>query len=294
MENQIEKKVTIVCPACGEYAHSFFSKKNGFLLYACDSCRMLRLNPIPQAIEKVYEKDYFAGAEKGHGYVNYDADKEPMRPTFNTYLDLVERYQIQKGLLLDIGAATGFFADIARSRGWQAEGIEISDFAAEEGRKKGLTIMTGTLQTVRPAKMYRAITMWDVLEHMTDPEKEIAEAYRILEKGGTIAFSTPDSGSMYAKIMGSKWHLIVPPEHIYYFNGKSIAVFLEKHGFETKLITRIGKQFTLEYIFKTLAAWQGIGIWKWLTRFLERHPKIGRISLPINLRDNMFVIAVKK
>ena len=60
-------------------------------------------------------QDCFKGAQdSGFGYVDYDLDKLPMVPTFECYLDRLERAGAKKGAMLDIGAATGFFLDIAR------------------------------------------------------------------------------------------------------------------------------------------------------------------------------------
>lgn len=42
-----------------------------------------------------------------------------------------------------------------------------------------------------------------------------------------------------AKIQGKKWHLIIPPEHLYYFNKSSINKLLIEAGFEPLFIGTI-------------------------------------------------------
>ena len=85
----------------------------------------------------------------------------------------------------------------------------------------------------------------------------------------------------------------MPPEHLFYFNRKNFRALLEENGFEVLSILTIGKRFTLQYIFKTLYVWQKLSLWKFLSDVCGG-ARLRRIALPINLRDNMFVIAHKK
>ncbi len=277
------------CPGCGKTQHFYFFTKNGHDLYRCAKCSMFGLHPMPVALERdVYNENYFTNGKHGFGYVDYDRDKEPMRSVFKKYLTRIEEKMSSKGTILDIGAATGFFMKIAQDEGWTVSGIEISPYAAEVARKKGLDIQLGTFGTTEiPQNSFDVITMWDVLEHLADPVSDLERAYGTLKPGGLLLINTPDSSSMYARFFGRRWHLIVPPEHIHYFNKKSIGSFLERGGFTTVDIVRIGKKFTLGYVVYTLHKWVGIKVPVSMLRKLEL------VSVPINLRDNMFIIAKK-
>ncbi|MHB0865972.1 MAG: hypothetical protein ACYC1Y_03715, partial [Minisyncoccota bacterium] len=83
-------------------------------------------------------------------------------------------------------------------------------------------------------------------------------------------------------------------EHINYVTKKSVTALLRENGFSIEKISKIGKSFTLEYVVQTAATWQKSGVLQRLSDFLKRRPGIGRLSIPINLRDNMFIIARKK
>ena len=48
----------------------------------------------------------------------------------NIELDFVESAVKKRGSLLDVGAGAGHFVDLARSRGWNARGVDLS-FASE-------------------------------------------------------------------------------------------------------------------------------------------------------------------
>lgn len=278
------------CVLCRAHT-TIFGKKNGYTLYVCSVCALVFVDPIPQAID-VYGEDYFAGASAGFGYVDYDKDKEPMVPTFEKYLARIAALA-QGNTLLDVGAATGFFLHLAREHGFDVYGVEISPFAAARAREKGIRMITGTLADLPESPRFNVITMLDVIEHVKEPREELLRVCSLLEKDGVVIINTPDIGSVYARLMGRRWHLIVPPEHLYYFNRKNIQTLLQECGFEVVSISTVGKRFTLQYIFKMLYMWQGLRIWKYVSNLCE-HTWLNRVALPINLRDNMFVIARKK
>ena len=297
MKNTSEEKIDATCIACGGKDHSLYAVKDSYKIWKCDSCDMLFLFPLPKPseTEAVYSKEYFSGAKGGFGYVDYDVDKEAMRSVFERYLRDFERILGKTGQLLDIGAATGYFMKIAEKRGWKAHGVEISMYAAELGRSRGLDIETGTIHgTAFGKESFDLVTMWDVVEHVPDPILDIGKACSLLRPGGLLAINTPDSGSWFAKFRGSRWHLLVPPEHIFYFNRASIRMILDKSGLEVIEVGCIGKRFTLEYILQMLSRQQKKGLGKTLLSFLERHPAIGRFPIRLNFKDNMYLLAKKK
>lgn len=287
----MEKEIKINCPICESKDVRFFSQKKGYSLYKCQNCKLLFISPVPASLD-VYDDSYFSGAEKGFGYVDYDADKEPMIPVFNKYLDLVNSLGVKTGTLLDIGAATGFFIDLAKKRGFTVKGVELSDYAAKKGREKGLDVFTGDLHSAHYRDgQFDVITMFDVIEHVPDPVGFISEASRILKKDGLLLINTPDAESLWAKVLGPRWQLIMPPEHIHYFSPRNLGDYLSKNGYRVELSTKIGKWFTLQYVLKMLYKWQGYRIFligPFLNKFLSK------ISLPINLHDNFFMIIRKK
>lgn len=284
------------CIACGSTERSVWGTKNNYTLFRCVRCGLVAVIPVPSSTHEMYAaSDYFSGAEKGFGYVDYDADKEAMRSVFEDYLARAEALLPAKGKLLDVGAATGFFVALANARGWDGEGIEVSDYAAARGRARGLRIPTGTLSNFAAAPgSYELITMFDVIEHVTDPRSELTSAATALVKGGVLLITTPDAGSAFARVFGTRWHLVVPPEHLFYFTKRGMRTLLESLGFEVQSITRPGKRFTLRYFFATVARWCPVPPLPWLAGYLARHARLGDVSIPFNTYDNLFVVARKR
>lgn len=283
----------IFCPLGCQANPVVFTVKNTYPIYKCLACKLLFVRPLPVASTDIYSADYFQGAHQGFGYTDYDQDKEAMRSTFVKYLEYIEKNKQLPGRLLDVGAATGFFLSIAKHRGWEVAGIELSDFAAEIGRKKGIDIRTGTLgDTDFAPHSFDVITLWDVIEHMSDPATELAEVWKLLKPGGIVAINTPDANSLLARALGKQWHALVPPEHLYYFSAKNLGDLLKAKNFMVLGNTTFCKKFTVSYIYKTLIHWKPWFAWSWLERFLDK-PAIKWLALPLYLGDNFFIVAKK-
>jgi SAM-dependent methyltransferase len=281
----------IECSLCKSSVKKW-GEKNGYDLYQCTHCKLVFVHPLPDP-SSVYSEDYFKGATEGFGYVDYDQDKEPMRGVFEKYLHLCKQYGKSSGYLYDVGAATGFFLDIARKKGYSVRGVEMSSYAAGIAQKKGLDVKTGDLldQDLKRESV-DIVSMLDVLEHMTDPLVELLYARDVLVPGGLLLVNAPNGQSVLARVLKTAWHLVVPPEHLFFFSPKNLKMYLENNGFTVVYSGTISKRFTLSYIFKTLYKWQKINLWDWCAKFSEKY--MSGLYIPLNLFDNFFMIARKK
>jgi 2-polyprenyl-3-methyl-5-hydroxy-6-metoxy-1,4-benzoquinol methylase len=290
LKNKMEKS-EIKCLNCGSDSLLWGIKKE-YKMFECSSCGLIFMYPLPNP-DSVYNEDYFSGATEGFGYVDYDKDKEPMVKTFNKYLDLFAKYGKSKGSLFDVGAATGFFMNIAKSRGYEVSGVEISDYAASLGRKKGLDVKTGVVANIDiPKNSFDVVTMFDVVEHMTDPFGDLMKIKSFLKQDGLLVVNAPNGKSLMSRILKTKWHMVLPPEHIFYFSPDNLGEFLKKNGFEVLYSGTIGKRFTFQYIFKTLHKWQNLAVWDYLSAVFSKG-FLADLYIPLNLHDNFFMILRK-
>lgn len=285
----------VVCPICGSEKNKFFCSKNRFDIYSCQSCEAGFVWPIPASLADIYQASYFKGGlgdgrVNKFGYADYEEDKKAMRKTFIVYLNKILKLTAGRKIF-DVGAATGYFLDLAKQAGWQTNGIEISEYAAKIARGKGHQVFLGNLEDLEIKEKYDVVTMWDVLEHLSDPAKYLKLINNILNQGGILAINTIDSSSFWARLWGRSWHAILPPEHLFYYSVKSLKMLLEASGFKIIEQSKIGKQFTLPYVCKALAHRYNLPVLGKLSDFFSKSSL--KISLPINLRDNIFIIAVK-
>lgn len=250
--------------------------------------------PTLTHVEDVYSADYFTGAAEGHGYTDYDREKLATISTFEEYLRRISLRAPKGGTLLDVGAATGTFVELANIAGFAAEGVELSAYAAGAAQVKGLKVKQGRLEDAGyPGNHFDVVTLFDVFEHITDPKGLLAEVSRILKPGGLLVVNTVDADSLYARILGKYWHLILPPEHLLYFSVKNFASFVERNGFTPVETAKIGKSFPLPYVISMLSKWFSLGFLNQFARYSGK-TVLRNIKLPIHFHDAFFMIAEKK
>ncbi len=275
------------CIICDRDACVPSHRQGAFTYVRCTACGTFALRPMPVDTRDLYSDDYFSGATRGYGYVDYASDKEPMRPVFNRFMKRIEVRHPRHGALLDVGAADGFFTLLAQERGWRVSGVEVSDAAASRARVRGLDIQTGGLDAVPTGSRFDVITLWDVIEHIPDPVAAMARVRDLLAPGGTVVLTTPDAGSVWARLMGRRWHAFVPPEHVCLMGDTALRALASRTGFRVLVSEGISKRFTVAYVLSVVRHWLGRGAVQssWLAGSV-----LGRIPLRIPIRDNRFML----
>jgi SAM-dependent methyltransferase len=258
----------VSCNLCGADNTVPVAEVDGFHIVRCRQCGLLYVNPRCQegVLQKIYTETYYDhdGIRNGlefFGYDDYVADEENIKITFARRLQTIERY-VSNGRLLDIGCATGFFLALARAKGWDVVGTEVSQFSVRYAQEKlGLDVRLGTLRNLDfAAGAFDVVTMWDVLEHVTDPLAELQEIRRILRDGGLLSIITPDAGSLVARLLGKRWEEFRRVrEHVYFFSRRTIAEMLHRAGFDVLKFESAGKAFYLGPAIERLKyyAWDG-------------------------------------
>ena len=293
----------VCCNLCGADDNALVTEMGGLHIVRCRQCGLVYVNPRyqDQALQEIYTREYYAhdGINDGldfFGYDNYLDDEENIKITFAKRLKTIERYA-SRGKLLDIGCATGFFLDLARSRGWDVVGSEVSQFSVRYARERfGLDVHLGTLEKLHfDAQSFDAITMWDVIEHVPDPMGELQEVRRVLRDGGLLSIITPDVGSPVARLLGRRWEEFRRVrEHVYFFSRRTMTEVLRKVGFEVLRIEHADKVFYLGPAMHRLKyyTWDGI-LTNTATRWVYRLG-LDRIRININPFTKMAVYARKQ
>jgi 2-polyprenyl-3-methyl-5-hydroxy-6-metoxy-1,4-benzoquinol methylase len=202
--------------------------KETFDLYQDDALDMLITFPQPSLanLGKYYEsEDYISHTdnkrslfEKSYHFIKSIALKNK--------LNLINSLQPNKGKILDIGAGTGEFLLVAKNDGWQTIGIEPSERAKSIALNKGVSIVE--LTTELEDQYFDVISMWHVLEHVPDLNKQIKELKRLLKPTGTLIIAVPNFKSFDAKHYGKFWAAYDVPIHFWHFSKTAIKLLFEK------------------------------------------------------------------
>jgi len=235
-----------------------------FTLFRCENCSFIFVHPAPSAGElaSFYGEQYFQNpafnSQDQANYFGYDIyidDKANIQQKFMKCLRLLKGFR-EKGRLLDVGCATGFFLELASQMEYEAMGVEISNFASKYGLEKlGVNILNKELRAAQfQDESFDIVTLWDVIEHFPDPRSELIEINRILVKGGIIGIITPDIGALLPRMLGKHWlELKRVPEHLSFFSRFSLRGFLRRCGFEVLNIRTLGKKFYVNSMLNNIA-----------------------------------------
>lgn len=250
-------------------------------LSQCQNCSFVFANPAPKPdfIRSLYSqvKDPL-----------YEDEVEGRSKNFSKILSRLENICPNKGTLFDVGAATGILIQLACDRGWDADGIEPSTWAVKYAKKKhGLNIKPGSFEEASlPANHYAAVTMVDIIEHMSHPMEAVQKAFEILKSGGILCLVTPDIKSMAARIFGTKWWHF-RPGHLGYFTEKSLQKLLDISGFTIIKKKKYSWTFSAHYLISRK---------KWM-HFLIKNSHMAlfwkKISVKLVLSDSMEIYAIK-
>lgn len=252
----------------------------------CRRCGLVYTNPRLEEKEILHE--YECAID-----ITYLQEREGRILTFRWNLEPLLRLMPphERPRLLDIGCHIGVFLEIAREQGWEAWGVEPSAWAADQARARALRVTTGTLREARfPDQFFDVVTMWDVIEHLTDPLSSLQEAYRVLAPGGIICIHTINIESPFARLMGHRWPWLMEM-HLYYFSPQTLTQMLEKAGFQVIEMVTQGRYLRLGYLLSRLEPYAGVlaqGLGK-----LSRGLGLAHLPISINLGDLFTTFARK-
>lgn len=215
----------------------------------------------------------------------YESELAGRQRTAKRHFGIVKKF-INSGTILDIGCASGLLLKLASDDGWQVYGVEPSEHLYQHARKllngRG-EILCSTLQDAAlPQRFFDAVTFWDVLEHVPDPNSFIQHCASLLKPGGHLFLNVPDIESLPARVLRSRWPLLLP-EHLNYFTKRSLQRCVGQAHLQLQRLGRRPASFSVNYILYRLAQHQ-IPAAEWFHRLSISHP-FGKAIIPIPLGE---------
>ncbi|MFL6196222.1 MAG: class I SAM-dependent methyltransferase [Thermoanaerobaculia bacterium] len=244
------------CPLCGggerrEGVYGF----PPFAVARCRTCGLWYLHPrLAERImhESYAEADYFEGGSAG--YSSYQAQETTLRPTFRRFLRELDRRGMTGGRLLEVGCAYGFFLDEARTCFEHRTGTDYSAAALERARGRAERLVLGGAEALAPDEAFDCIACIHVIEHIYDPVGFVRQLAAHLRPGGWIVLATPDMGGFWRPLMRRRWPFFKIPEHVTFFDRRSLAGLLQRGGLEAVQPLPYVSLFSLDLIGEKLGS----------------------------------------
>ena len=178
------------CNSCGSDSLSKLWQKDNFIYCQCQKCNLNFISPrlTQDEIKKIYEEGF--DSKNLHKPPPYDYS------LYSLFFKTINKYR-QNNRLLDVGCFRGDLLYGAKQKHWDVYGVEISQKAAEIGKKQyEIDIFIGSLEANFESDFFDAVSMFDVIEHLPDPKSYIKEIFRILRPGGILYLDTPNFNSI--------------------------------------------------------------------------------------------------
>ena len=188
-------------------------------LYRCRGCDFAFFDPGLTGNEAFYRQ-----LEHAQYYT-------PDRAEFQRTLAFARRRGLRR--ILDVGCGSGSFLDLAKEAGHEACGIELNRQAAVKAQARGHVVFERLLQELNSAQTggaFDLITLFQVLEHLSNPVEVMKQASALLKPGGFVSIAVPSDEGVYriVPLDPHQW----PPHHVSRWRRKDFAQLAEATGFK--------------------------------------------------------------
>lgn len=239
--------VAVDCPACGGSAADPAFTKDAFDYQRCRYCETIYMNPRPS--EPVMAEYYAASENYAHWASAIFPASEPVRrkkihePWFARIIGLCETYGVPTGTLVEVGPGFGTFCSVALDSGRfeRVLGVEPTPELASACRARGITVVEKRIEDAAsdlpPADL---VCAFEVIEHLFEPARFLADCARIVRPGGLLVLSCPNGKGFDIATLGPV-SSAVDAEHVNLFNPGSLSRLAEANGFEVLDVTTPGR-----------------------------------------------------
>ncbi|QOD59814.1 class I SAM-dependent methyltransferase [Polaribacter haliotis] len=198
----------------------FTVSKETFQVMKNEEYEMLVTCPVPENLEDYYKsEDYISHTDSKKSLIDkiYQLVKNY---TLKQKLSLLNSFETESKLVLDIGAGTGDFLKVCKNDNWEVLGVEPNLDARKIASKKGIELTENLSEITK--QQFDVITLWHVLEHVPDLKRTIKTLKSLLKPKGRIIVAVPNYKSCDAKSYKEYWAAYDVPRHLWHFSQKSI------------------------------------------------------------------------
>jgi 2-polyprenyl-3-methyl-5-hydroxy-6-metoxy-1,4-benzoquinol methylase len=280
-----------VVPICAEH------DVDGGIPFRCTTCKG---GYFHRQLEEVDPGEYWENDQVNEQVYMIDAVREAFGRKYERYL---RRLKVPQGearpLMLEVGCGSGIFLDAAARFKWDVHGLDISPRAIVLAKQycPTATLHCTSLATAGfEPNSFDCVALWDVIEHVEDPELVVRQVRRILRTGGLLVMETPDEGCparalvrVLHRMSGGRadvMRAMYYSAHRWYFSRCAMRLLLERNGFADI-------RFHREHTVPELAV-QKTTAYGWRRSMVRRTTRMvaERMGVVPWLRNKMVVMAV--
>lgn len=255
------------CPVCQtrsfrplfEHRDPLHGRGGTFMVIACDACRLVSYDPLPDAatLASYYPVDYYAhqgsatDVEEPQGWRRLLDDVHlglrrslPLKLILWPLLCYKDVYSyarflrpVRRGRLLDVGCGDGAFLLKAHRMGFDCTGLEPGGHVAERLRRAGIPVLNQSLDALEPgAGPFDVITLNHVFEHLLAPEAALRRLRGLLAPEGRLLIRMPNTGHFLFHHFARHLPQLEMPRHVYLYTAANFTRLAARCGLDVESV----------------------------------------------------------
>lgn len=194
-----------------------------FTLLHCGRCGLRHWSPLVHPQGDYYEDE----AQAMYRAIHEGRRDGSVDPRYQRFL---RDFGTARGRrLLDVGCSDGSLMALFEARGNQCVGIDIDRRAVQLAQARGRDARVELLDDFAAGspEKFDFVTMFDVLEHLTDPVGTLRTVRRLLAPNGLLVATVPNRDRAFVNLVNSDF----PPHHFLRFDPMSLRACVERADF---------------------------------------------------------------
>jgi len=227
------------CPICGGVKKpKFLFDKSGYKHWRCSLCEAIFVAPsLSQSfiLNNVYNDQAYPFLDAVNSDVQRPLDTLRFQDLLPVLLD--RRKSIRR--ILDLGCGGGLFLSVCKAAGLSAFGVDCLSAAVNYGKKNFnvdihyddvFNFLTST------SEKYDAITAFELLDHIVEPNNLIKLIKQRLSPGGVLILTVRNSRSLAAEVMQKQCPMFLGYAHLNFWSPDSIIKMAIKYNFDLEFM----------------------------------------------------------
>jgi 2-polyprenyl-3-methyl-5-hydroxy-6-metoxy-1,4-benzoquinol methylase len=219
-------------------ANSFDNLKDSsrFQYFNCYDCNTIFLNTIPKNIAEYYNQNYapYQRSEKIQKHIKKN-------------IDIIKKFG-KNCKVLEIGPGNGEFIVELAKENYECFALEPDMSSKKFLEKNGIKVINNKLEDLKIDSLQfevDIIVAWHVIEHLENLNIFIKLCEKILNKGGHIILSTPNTDSLSFNIFKKYWYQLEAPKHFFMIKEKKLDQIMTSNYFNK--VTSYKRDYTSIY-----------------------------------------------
>lgn len=212
------------CPACDSQHVRWAFEVDGYPHVRCHGCGTVFVSPLPEAevitaanVDPEYQHDLWESEDR-------------MRAEARARAQVMQARGCKR--VLEIGCGAGFFVEALLELGIEAEGVD-PGIQAKRAAARGLPIHNLWLEELAPSAPYDGIAAFELFEHLPQPVEALRWCHRWMQPGAMLFLSTPSASGLPARLLGRRFPMLCPPDHLEVFTRTGLTTLLRRGGFRS-------------------------------------------------------------